>query len=105
MHPRDPRIDPVEPSLSARGPSPLAGSALLPLILSCHRPPAAPSILSAHHNGPRGRHHPRRSIGAVGDAVTLAVDFTAGADADPDNGVSAHSGTYPVAAFVAELRP
>jgi len=76
-----------------------------PTALSCHRPPAAPSILSAHHNGPRGRHHPRRSIGAVGDAVTLAVDFTAGADADPDNGVSAHSGTYPVAAFVAELRP
>jgi len=34
MHPRDPRIDPVEPSLSARGPSPLAGSALLPLILA-----------------------------------------------------------------------
>jgi len=104
MHPRDPRIDPVEPSLSARGPSPLAGSALLPLSAAIVLLLLL-VILSAHHNGPRGRHHQRRSIGAVGDAVTLAVDFTAGADADPDNGVSAHSGTYPVAAFVAELRP
>jgi hypothetical protein len=34
MDPRDPRIDPVEPTLSAQTPSLLAGSALLPLILA-----------------------------------------------------------------------
>lgn len=34
MDPRDPRIDPVEPILSARSPSLLGGSALLPLMLA-----------------------------------------------------------------------
>ena len=34
MDPRDPRIDPVDPSLGPRGSSPFVGSALLPLILA-----------------------------------------------------------------------
>ena len=105
MDPRDPRIDPVEPTLSAQTPSLLAGSALLPLIL------AAAIILILilmylpnSHVDEGGRHHQRWPVCRDGQSVTLAVDLTAGTYADPNNGASAYSGTDPVTALVAELR-